>query len=201
MSDAISITVLPDGPLKISGSTSATYCGEPLDAEGDLYLCRCGQSARAPFCDGSHKRVGFDGSSPSPSEGRLRTWEGRRLRTVFNAEACMHVLYCKPLKELRQRELAGDDEAAAQIIATVGACPSGALSYELLDDVVEPALPTPAADVAIIEGGEVRVQRSFDIDVPLLRGQSGERATLCRCGLSKNRPWCDGRHSKRDDFR
>jgi CDGSH-type Zn-finger protein len=56
-------------------------------------------------------------------------------------------------------------------------------------------------DVDIMEGGEVRLQVAYDINVDALENQPGDRATLCRCGKSKNKPWCDGRHKGRKDFR
>ena len=62
MSDPVKITVKPNGPLRVEGSIILT------DADGKQWdltdkpafsLCRCGASENRPFCDGSHKRVGF----------------------------------------------------------------------------------------------------------------------------------------------
>ena len=201
MSDPVSFTVLPDGPLKVSKATSIRYCGEPLEVEGDVYLCRCGQSSNAPFCDGTHGKVGFKGTSEPGTTKDIHVWEGNTVRTFFNPNTCMHVFYCKPLKELRERELAGDVAAAEEIMKVVATCPSGALSYEIKAGVDAPPEPDLGADIDIVEGGEVRVQRAFEINTPKLERQRDARATLCRCGLSKNKPWCDGRHKKRTDFR
>ena len=200
MSDRVRVTVFEDGPIQISGAGSVSFCGEALEVDGDVYVCRCGDSNNAPFCDGTHSKVGFDGGCEEPPAAALKTWEGKTLRTVFNPNACMHVFYCKPLKELRERELAGDAEAAAEIMRVVGTCPSGALTYETKTELVEPA-PVPGPAVDIMEGGEVRIQADFDINVPLLERLDGNRATLCRCGRSKNKPWCDGRHKGRKGFR
>ena len=59
MSD-VTITTLKDGPLEVAGEV------EILASDGTLvkqtsrsYLCRCGHSAKKPFCDGAHKREGF----------------------------------------------------------------------------------------------------------------------------------------------
>lgn len=61
----VKITVSDNGSLKVEGKVTLT------DAEGNeiptregkpFYLCRCGQSSRKPFCDGTHNRVDFDGS-------------------------------------------------------------------------------------------------------------------------------------------
>ena len=57
----IQIRTLKDGPYEVKGAV------ELVDAKGSafkltedpMYLCRCGQSANKPFCDGSHKRVSF----------------------------------------------------------------------------------------------------------------------------------------------
>ena len=194
------ITILSDGPIKVSGASAVRFCGQPLQVEGDLYLCRCGQSSSAPFCDGTHGKAGFQGTSEAPPQAELRVWEGRTIRTRFNTATCMHVLYCKPLNDLRARELAGDDAAAQEIARVVSTCPSGALTYELKAGDVTPA-EDAGCTIDIIEGGEVRVQAAFDINVPRPDLQPEDRATLCRCGQSKNKPWCDGRHRRLTTFR
>lgn len=200
MSDPVQITVIPDGPLKISGAGEVRFCGARVAAGDDVYLCRCGDSSNAPFCDGTHTKMGFSGAAETTPDKEIRVWEGKTLRTRFNPNACMHVYYCKPLNDLRAAELQGDTAAATEIMRVVGTCPSGALSYELKADVAEPAAPALPA-IEIMEGGEVRVQADFEINAPLLEGQAGDRATLCRCGKSKSKPWCDGRHKGRKGFR
>lgn len=202
MSTSLNIHVIENGPLKLSAeSVSLRYCGQQIELEpgSDVFLCRCGESKNAPFCDGSHNATGFDGSGKE-GEGRpVRVWEGNTIRTYFNPNACMHVFYCKPLKELRERELAGDAAAAEEIARVVQTCPSGALTFE--SKTVECEETPSHADVEIVEGGEIRIQCAFDINAALHERQPNDRATLCRCGLSANKPWCDGRHKKRDGFR
>jgi CDGSH-type Zn-finger protein len=202
MDKPISLTVLDNGPLKISCDTlTVQYCGEPVAVEAgqDVYICRCGESSNPPFCDGSHAKAGFVAEPPEGNTKEIRVWEGKTIRTFFNPNACMHVFYCKPLKELRKRELEGDAEAAAEIARVVQSCPSGALTFESTQ--VDTPVAGAGPDIDIMEGGEVRVQRRFEINAALNERQEDDRATLCRCGLSKNKPWCDGRHKKRDNFR
>jgi CDGSH-type Zn-finger protein len=202
MSKPIRVTVTENGPLRIDGEElTLRSFGEDIEIEPgrSVWLCRCGQSQKPPFCDGSHRRIGFEADEPAGNLKEIRVWEGRTIRTFFNPNACMHVFKCKPLKELRRRELEGDDEAAAEIAAVVRTCPSGALSFEAVD--VEAAEPEGLTHIEVIEGGEVRVQAEFEINAELHERQCTDRATLCRCGLSKNKPWCDGRHKKREDFR
>ena len=55
-------TVQPqvDGPLKVSGEAEIFAAdGSLLEQAGELWLCRCGRSSTKPYCDGSHKEVGF----------------------------------------------------------------------------------------------------------------------------------------------
>lgn len=60
MSDNVSITPLENGPLEVSGQVSIVAPDGTVLSEGDkAYLCRCGQSGKKPFCDGTHKRVGW----------------------------------------------------------------------------------------------------------------------------------------------
>ena len=201
MADSLSVTVTEDGPIKVSNAKKLRYCGEPLAVEGDVWLCRCGQSANAPFCDGKHRAAGFEGAGSKREPKPITTWEGRTVRTHFNPNACMHVFLCKPLKALREAELAGDDAAAEEIMRVVGICPSGALTFERKTAPSEPQAAEPECDVDIMEGGEIRLQAAFEINADLHERQPENRATLCRCGLSKNKPWCDGRHKARTDFR
>ena len=202
MTKPISLTVLDNGPLKVSAdSLTLSYCGEALDVEAgsDVYICRCGESKNPPFCDGSHAKVGFVAEPPTENKKEIRVWEGKTIRTFFNPNTCMHALYCKPLKALRARELEGDAEAAAEIARVVQSCPSGALNYESTE--VEAPAAVEGADIDIQAGGECRVQREFEINATPGERQDMSRATLCRCGLSKNKPWCDGAHKKRENFR
>lgn len=59
----VKITVRNNGPLKIEGDPISLLDqdGKPFGLAGRtiISLCRCGQSANKPFCDGSHARVGF----------------------------------------------------------------------------------------------------------------------------------------------
>jgi CDGSH-type Zn-finger protein len=57
----VTVKLLPDGPLQVKGEVEVQDSqGNTLPLKGgDVYLCRCGQSANKPFCDGTHKKVGF----------------------------------------------------------------------------------------------------------------------------------------------
>lgn len=53
------ITPLKDGPYKVQGAELTDADGQPVESKDLMMLCRCGHSANKPFCDASHKRVGF----------------------------------------------------------------------------------------------------------------------------------------------
>lgn len=68
------ITVQADGPYLVEGVPVCDRNGKPfpVDPGKPVALCRCGASARKPFCDGSHRRIGFKSSETAddPSPGR-----------------------------------------------------------------------------------------------------------------------------------
>jgi CDGSH-type Zn-finger protein/uncharacterized Fe-S cluster protein YjdI len=58
----VEVTPLPNGPLKIQGALElVSGTGRTINRVTEAYLCRCGASGNKPYCDGSHKRVGFVG--------------------------------------------------------------------------------------------------------------------------------------------
>ena len=59
--DGISASVIAGGPLMIKGHIHLEISGETRTMEGNTAFCRCGASSNKPFCDGSHKGVGFEG--------------------------------------------------------------------------------------------------------------------------------------------
>lgn len=64
MSEKVEIKVLENGPMLISGTATVTDAeGNVSETQGSMVaLCRCGQSANKPFCDGAHKNASFEAS-------------------------------------------------------------------------------------------------------------------------------------------
>ncbi|HLX59769.1 MAG TPA: CDGSH iron-sulfur domain-containing protein [Planctomycetota bacterium] len=60
------VTVLPNGPILVAGQFEITGAdGKPLTVNGpQVALCRCGQSNKKPFCDGSHRSCAFVDPAP-----------------------------------------------------------------------------------------------------------------------------------------
>ena len=60
----VRIKTLKDGPYEVKGAIQLVdgKSAEFKLAAEPIYLCRCGQSATKPFCDGTHAKVGFKSS-------------------------------------------------------------------------------------------------------------------------------------------
>ena len=201
MTEKIKVQIIKDGPIKVADFESIKHGDKETEAKGEAYLCRCGESSNPPFCDGTHSKINFSGSNQLEEQREIRVWEGKTIQTFFNSNLCMHAKYCKPLKDLRKKELDGDASAAEEIAKVTATCPSGALTYQMKEGKNEvPFESTGTIDV--VEGGEVRIQASFEGEgVALQEKQPENRLTLCRCGLSKNKPFCDSSHTKKENFR
>lgn len=128
-----------------------------------------------------------------------RTYENEVIRVIWDPTRCIHVGRCvrglQAVFDPEKRPWVDVDNADADAIAaTVERCPSGALAYERLDDGPAEELPEvpiiiPRTNGPLMVTGTVSVQTAggevFE--------QAG-RMTLCRCGASKNQPFCDNSH-------
>lgn len=60
--NSVQLTVVPNGPLLVSGKMTITHAdGRVEEKESNTALCRCGASANKPFCDGTHRKIDFKG--------------------------------------------------------------------------------------------------------------------------------------------
>jgi hypothetical protein len=86
-----------------------------------------------------------------------------------------------------------DAAETAKVIDVIRKCPSGALSYAV--DGAEAALPQRPPMVTVTDNGPYAVTGGVELlGVKMGEGASSEHYTLCRCGASKNKPFCDGSH-------
>ncbi|MGP8259482.1 MAG: CDGSH iron-sulfur domain-containing protein [Acidobacteriaceae bacterium] len=70
MSEPVKITVRSNGPLRVEGAivlNDATGKQWDMTGKPEVFLCRCGASENKPFCDGSHKRIGFQNAASPDS--------------------------------------------------------------------------------------------------------------------------------------
>lgn len=122
--------------------------------------------------------------------------DGRAVRITFDGARCIHARACVlGLPQVFKANVQGpwiDPDAAPpeEIVALASRCPSGAIRVERLDGGAGEA-PSGRNVVAVQENGPLACRGDLILDgAPL-----GPRATLCRCGASKNKPFCDGSHT------
>ena len=128
-----------------------------------------------------------------------RTYENDAIRVHWRSELCVHVARClrglPSVFDLNSRPWIDVDGAGAdEIAAACEACPSGALTFERLDDGPQeaferPARAMPARNGPLVLRGDVRI---CDPDGNEVARET--RVTLCRCGQSTNQPFCDNSH-------
>ena len=95
-SNGITIEVLEDGPLIVKGITSLTNSkSETVDVEKVAALCRCGHSSNKPFCDGTHKKVGFSAKREIDKPiDKEREYAGEDIAIYDNRVICSHAGEC-----------------------------------------------------------------------------------------------------------
>jgi len=173
--------------------------GERIDARPEMALCRCGGSANKPFCDGTHARIGFSSAKlPGRVPDRRDNYVGERITIHDNRGICQHSGICTeklaPVFRLRQEPFVDPHGTEAEaIIETVRKCPSGALSYTVggIENRDQDREPT----ITVSKDGPYRVTGRIALkDAAWAEGASTEHYALCRCGGSKNKPFCDGTH-------
>jgi CDGSH-type Zn-finger protein len=189
----------PNGPYLVKGLTEIqTSSGKALKAQPVVALCRCGASANKPFCDGSHQRNGFSGANPAQVEATTTDYRAPGITIHDNRALCAHAGLCTAglasvFKYGSEPWIDPAGSPVAAIVETIRQCPSGALSYTL--DVPGPAQEPAAPSVTVTKNGPYAVVGCVDLtDSTTGKTIPGERYTLCRCGGSKNKPFCDGSH-------
>jgi CDGSH-type Zn-finger protein len=176
---------------------------------GDCALCRCGQSATKPFCDGTHQRVGFDGTetaSRAPYAQQAEHIEGPSL-VLDDAQAlCAFARFCDPHGQVWNLVLESDQPAAARLVVQqAGDCPGGRLRARQRAQAHmagHPMEPNFKPSIGLVQDTEKGVSGPLwvrgGVEVVGADGQAYEvrnRVALCRCGASGNKPFCDGSHA------
>ncbi len=166
-----------------------------------IMLCRCGKSKSKPTCDGTHQEVGFTSNKETAGEWNYRgNYAGKNITIHDNRGICSHAGYCT--SGLPQVFLQGvepwiqpDQATLKEVSETIDQCPSGALSYSIQG--VEQRDRSQEPEISISLNGPYEVKGGLELDLggePWGEGASQEHYTLCRCGASKNKPFCDGSH-------
>jgi CDGSH-type Zn-finger protein len=197
-----------DGPYLVTNPQRLhSSLGVDVPTMPQMALCRCGQSASKPLCDGTHADIGFtDAKDPSRVPDRLDTYVGLQLTVRDNRGTCAHSGLCTDrLPTVFQRQadafVAPSGSRMDEIVHAVQACPSGALSLAVdehdgrieVDQDREPAIEVSKDGPYRITGGIPLLDAQRN-PVPRNVGASLEHYSLCRCGHSQNKPFCSGMH-------
>lgn len=174
--------------------------GNQLETGPVISLCRCGYSAYRPYCDGSHAKVGFVGEKADDrTPDKLKDYKGKDITIHDNRGVCCHDGSCIKLlpSVFRSKErpwINPDGASVGEIIDVIEKCPSGALSYTIGTRRYQDLDDGPA--VKAIENGPLYVTGGIVIkDDMQSKPECQEHYTLCACGKSKNKPFCDGSHA------
>jgi uncharacterized Fe-S cluster protein YjdI/CDGSH-type Zn-finger protein len=126
-----------------------------------------------------------------------KVYRGRDIEVSFDLDICIHIAEClrgnPGVFKLDRRPWVLPDLADADEVAEiVERCPTGALLYRRLDGAEQEhhvgTTAVPIRDGPLLVAGNIEVRRE-DGTVETL-----PRATLCRCGASKHKPFCDNEH-------
>lgn len=200
------IACLPNGPYYLLNDPQPRVIPNIQKSNGEVCatitgvaLCRCGGSSNKPFCDGTHGKNGFSDANLSDGAHNKRiNYVGRQITIHDNRELCSHAGFCtdnlKSVFHLHEEPWIDPDGATAEeIMNTVKKCPSGALSYSV--DTIEHRDQDRATMVTVTKDGPYAVTGGIELlGETFGDGASTEHFTLCRCGASKNKPFCDGTH-------
>ena len=133
---------------------------------------------------------------------KLHEYSGGGISVRYERKICVHSGECVQALPLvfqpkKRRWISPENSDPAAVIAAVEGCPSGALSYQLDSDSTPTAAEQQAPQVVEISStptGCVRVVGNVRITMPDGTILEKEKVSLCRCGASLNKPFCDGQH-------
>ncbi len=129
----------------------------------------------------------------------LHLYSGAQARVTWDQRLCIHAGECGRAEGdlfLTGRDPWCDPDVASveEVADVIGRCPTGALSFDA--GTASPReSAAPENTVAVSENGPLYVRGDLIIDgAPADMKAVRFRAALCRCGQSKNKPFCDGSH-------
>lgn len=216
MSSKYRIKIIKDGPYVVTGNVPLseyiiTHKGNEYELKAgrefpqaeEYHLCRCGKSKNPPFCDGSHIKINFVGTetaSRTKYENRAELIEGPGL-DLLDDNRCAFGRLCHSDKGNAWELMKNTDkeEYRVKAIKAASECPAGRLtavdktgkaieleykpSIEILQD------PEKGVSAGIFVKGNIPIE-SADGQLYEVRN----RVALCRCGKSRNKPFCDATH-------
>lgn len=142
-----------------------------------------------------------------PDKNKVKEYTDGELTIVWKPGLCIHSENCwngeDGLKSVFNPDKRPwiDPEGASneRIRKQIERCPSGALSYYNNNQQNQPTeMADSTTSIKILSNGPCIVTGSITIEHPDGTTEKKERASLCRCGASGNKPYCDGSHKAAD---
>ncbi len=201
-----SIYPLPNGPYIYKDPARMSPCenlvgakGKPIANQPYVALCRCGGSKTKPFCDGTHLANGFRSEKAvDRTPDKRDDYAGKEIVLHDNRGICAHAGHCTArlaavFRGGEEPWIDPNGAKARKIIEAVKRCPSGALSYSI--KTVEHRDQKRPPKVVVSKNGPYCIEGGIELPgAEFGEGASREHYCLCRCGASKNKPFCDGSH-------
>ncbi len=153
-------------------------------------------SASAASQPATTSPAGSNAAPPSRVEDGVEHVEGEKLTLSFDGKRCIHARFCVTgapqvfLANVQGPWIRPDAMDVERLAEIAHACPSGAITYRRKDGRPDEGAP-PVNLAALREGGPY----AFRGELTINGATAGTRATLCRCGASNNKPYCDGSHA------
>jgi CDGSH-type Zn-finger protein len=209
-----SVRIEPGGPYRVAGgvplarsSHVVTELGEPIDwapleplATANRYaLCRCGRSSTKPFCDDSHTAAAWDSEETNdrrPRSEHATTYPGDGVVMTDDRSLCSQAGFCANRVTTVWRMIAETSDPAVRerLRGMIDRCPSGALE-RATEEGAEPVEAAFEPSVVVVKDGPLFVRGRVAVQAgDGFAYETRNRMTLCRCGQSGNKPFCDGSH-------
>ena len=207
---------MKDGPYLVTGGVPLTE--ERIVPKGNGYeyqpgrvlpqaqtyaLCRCGKTSTPPFCDGSHTAAHFDGTETACRDAYLQRstlLPGAQVDLLDDGR-CAFARFChrEDGDAWELAEASATPHLRQEAIRAASECPAGRLTSvtkdgELLEPVLEPGIvvlqdPEEEVSAGLYVKGGVPIESADGTPY-----ETRNRVVLCRCGASKNKPFCDMQH-------
>ncbi len=213
------ITIIENGPYIVTGNIpisekiitplgDGTYEykeGRELPQAETYALCRCGQTSTPPFCDGSHVECEFDGRETASNTNYMDRIElkinGPEVDLLDDGR-CALARFCHRKKgDIWTLTSSHNPEDIEDVIIGAMECPAGRLVAQdkdgkILEEDFEPSIeilqdPEERVSGPIFVKGNVKIESAKGFTY-----EQRNRVTLCRCGESENKPFCDIMHVK-----
>ncbi len=176
--------------------------GEKLETKPTMALCYCGKSTNKPYCDGSHTKISEDEQNFDYQKNpRIKEYKGTDITIHYDPDVCCYITACvtnlPEVFNLEKRPWINPDGASVEkIIETIDKCQSGALSYTIGDRCSQNDFDREP-EIRVSKDGPLEVDGCIFIsDFEVIKPACKSHYVLCRCGGSKNKPFCDASHKK-----